>query len=167
MKKNVEDNLQTAFAGESQAHLKYQAFADKADSEKLRNIARLFRASSYSEQRHAANHLQTMGGVGKTLDNLKAALEGETYEVTKMYPEFIRVADEEKEKAAAMMNRWAIAAEKVHALLYKKAIKGLEKGTDLDATPIHVCGRCGFTVEGEAPDKCPICGAPKAMFKGF
>jgi rubrerythrin len=167
MKKNVEDNLQTAFAGESQAHLKYQAFADKADSEKLRNIARLFRASSYSEQRHAANHLQTMGGVGKTLDNLKAALEGETYEVTKMYPEFIRVADEEKEKAAAMMNRWAIAAEKVHASLYQKAIKGLEKGTDLDATPIHVCGKCGFTVEGEAPDKCPICGAPKAMFKGF
>jgi rubrerythrin len=167
MKKNVEENLKTAFAGESQAHLKYQAFADKAEGEKLPNVARLFRASSFSEQRHASNHLQTLAGVGKTLDNLKAALEGETYEVTKMYPEFIRVADEQKEKAAAMMNRRAMAAEKVHASLYQKAIMGLEKGTDLDTTPIHVCGVCGFTVEGEAPDKCPICGAPKAMFKRF
>ncbi|MGB9004615.1 MAG: rubrerythrin family protein [Candidatus Aminicenantales bacterium] len=167
MKKNVEENLKTAFAGESQAHLKYQAFADKAESDKLPNVARLFRANSFSEQRHASNHLQTLGGVGKTLDNLKAALEGETYEVTKMYPEFIRVADEQKEKEAAMMNRRAMAAEKVHASLYQKAIMGLEKGTDLDTTPIHVCGVCGFTVEGEAPDKCPICGAPKAMFKRF
>jgi rubrerythrin len=167
MKKNVEENLKTAFAGESQAHLKYQVFADKAESDKLPNVARLFRANSFSEQRHASNHLQTMGGVGKTLDNLKAALEGETYEVTKMYPEFIRVADEQKEKEAAMMNRRAMAAEKVHATLYQKAIMGLEKGTDLDATPIHVCGKCGFTVEGEAPDLCPICGAPKAMFRKF
>jgi rubrerythrin len=167
MNKKVEENLKTAFAGESQAHLKYQVFADKAESDKLPNVARLFRASSFSEQRHASNHLQTLGGVGKTLDNLKAALEGETYEVTKMYPEFIRVADEQKEKEAAMMNRRAMAAEKVHATLYQKAIMGLEKGTDLDTTPINVCGKCGFTVEGEAPDKCPICGAPQAMFKRF
>jgi len=167
MKKVVEDNLKTAFAGESQAHLKYQVFADKAESERLPNVARLFQAASFSEQKHAANHLRAMAGVGKTADNLKAALEGETYEVTKMYPEFIREAQEQKEKEAIFPNRAAMAAEKVHAGLYEKALQGLSQGHDLDATPIHVCGVCGFTVEGEAPDKCPICGAPKQKFVKF
>ncbi|HEX9902500.1 MAG TPA: rubrerythrin family protein [Acidobacteriota bacterium] len=167
MKKIVEENLKSAFAGESQAHLKYQVFADKAESEKLPNVARLFRAGSFSEQRHAANHLRAMAGVGKTADNLKAALEGETYEVTKMYPEFIRVAEEQNEKEAVRVNREALEAEKVHAALYQKAIKGLDKGQDLEGTPIHVCGVCGFTVDGEAPDKCPVCGAPKQKFVKF
>jgi len=167
MDKNVEENLKSAFAGESQAHLKYKAFADKAEIEKLPNVARLFRASSFSEKRHAANHLRAMAGVGKTADNLKAALEGETYEVAKMYPEFIRVAEEQKEKEAVMVNRAAIEAEKVHAALYQKAIKGLDQGQDLEATPIHVCSVCGFTVDGEAPDKCPVCGAPKQKFVKF
>jgi rubrerythrin len=167
MKKIVEENLKSAFAGESQAHLKYQAFADKAESEKLPNVARLFRAASFSEKRHATNHLRVMAGVGKTADNLKAALEGESYEVATMYPDFIRVAEEQNEKEAVRVNREALEAEKVHAALYQKAIKGLDQGMDLEATPIHVCGVCGFTVEGEAPDKCPICGAPKAMFKKF
>lgn len=167
MKKIVEDNLKTAFAGESQAHLKYQVFADKAESEKLPNVARLFRAASFSEQMHAANHLRAMAGVGKTVDNLKAALEGESYEVAKMYPEFIRVAEEQNEKGALFPNRAAMEAEKVHAGLYQKSLKSLDKGQDLGATPLHVCGVCGFTVEGEAPDKCPVCGAPKQKFVKF
>jgi rubrerythrin len=167
MNKKVEENLKSAFAGESQAHLKYQVFADKAEGEMLPNVARLFRAGSYSEQRHAANHLRVMAGVGKTADNLKAALEGESYEVAKMYPEFIRVAQDQNEKDAVFANRAALEAEKVHAALYQKALGSLDKGQDLEATPIHVCSVCGFTVDGEAPDKCPVCGAPKQKFVKF
>jgi rubrerythrin len=167
MKEKSEKNLNDAFAGESQAHMKYKAFGDKAEREKLANVARLFRANSYAEQIHATNHLRTLPGIQSTAENLKAAIEGETYEVDKMYPGFIKDAQDEQEPVAERMNIWALAAEKVHANLYKKAKEAVEGGQDVDLGPIHVCQVCGFTMEGDAPEICPVCGTPKDKFTQF
>jgi rubrerythrin len=167
MKKMTEENVQSAFAGESQAHIKYKAFGDAAEKEKVANVARLFRANSLAEQIHATNHLRVMSGIGKTADNLQVALDGENYEVTKMYPDYIKEAEDQGEKMAVTFFNYAMAAEKVHAGLYKRAKEAVDNGGDLEYFPIHVCGSCGFTVEGEAPDKCPICGAPKEKFVKF
>ncbi len=167
MKEKSEENLKNAFAGESQAHMKYLAFADKAEKENLTNVARLFRANSFAEEIHATNHLRTLSGIGKTSENLKAAIEGETYEVEEMYPTFISMAQEEQEKGAETVTKWALEAEKVHAGLYKKAKESVDNGEDMEFQPIHVCQVCGFTVEGEAPDQCPLCGSPKEKFSRF
>jgi rubrerythrin len=167
MKEKSEKNLKDAFAGESQAHMRYLAFADKAEKENLANVARLFRANSFAEEIHATNHLRTLSGIGKTSENLKAAIEGETYEVEEMYPTFISEAQEEQEKGAETVTKWALEAEKVHAGLYKKAKEAVDNGEDMEFQPIHVCQVCGFTVEGEAPDKCPLCGSPKEKFSRF
>lgn len=167
MKEKSEKNLNDAFAGESQAHMKYKAFGDKAERENLPNVARLFRANSFAEQIHATNHLRTLSGIQGTIDNLKVALEGETYEVDTMYPAFIHDAQDEQEPVAERMNIWALAAEEVHAKLYKKAKEAVEGGRDTELGPIHVCQVCGFTMEGDAPDICPVCGTPKDKFTRF
>jgi rubrerythrin len=167
VKKMTEDNVKAAFAGESQAHLKYLAFAAAAEKEGLTNIARLFRAASYSEQMHATNHLGVLKGVGKTSENLQGAIDGETFEVTEMYPAYIATGNEQQEKVAVMWFNYALAAEKVHAGLYKRAKENADTGKDLGYFPVHVCGQCGFTVEGEAPERCPVCGAPKEKFVRF
>ena len=167
MKKMTEENLKNAFAGESQAHMKYLAFAEKAEKDNLPNVARLFRANAFAEQVHATNHLKTLSGLGKTEDNLQEAIEGETFEVEEMYPVYIRVAEEQQEKRAEAVTKWALEAEKVHAGLYKKAKKAVAAGNDMEFSPLHVCQVCGFTVEGEAPDICPVCGSPKEKFTRF
>jgi rubrerythrin len=167
MRKMTEENLKNAYAGESQAHLKYLAFADAAAKEKLANVARLFRATSFAEQVHAVNHLRTLEGINKTGENLQTAMDGENFEVTEMYPAYKLVAENQGEKAAVMWFNAALAAEKVHAGLYKRAKEAVDRGKDLDSFPIHVCSVCGFTVEGEAPDKCPVCGAPREKFVKF
>jgi rubrerythrin len=167
MKKMTEENLWNAFAGESQAHMKYMAFADKAERDNFPNVARLFRANSFAEQVHATNHLRTLSGIGKTGENLLAAIEGETFEVEEMYPAYVSVAQEQSEPGAETMTKWALAAEKVHAELYKKAKEAVDQGQDMAIESIHVCQVCGFTVEGEAPDVCPVCGSPKEKFKEF
>jgi len=167
MKEKSEKNLNDAFAGESQAHMKYMAFGDKAERENLPNVARIFRANSYAEQIHAKNHLRTLSGIQGTSENLLAAIEGETYEVEEMYPAFIKDAQEEQEPAAERMSIWAKAAEEVHAGLYKKAKGAVDGGLDVDLKSIHVCQVCGFTMEGEAPDICPVCGTPKDRFTQF
>lgn len=167
MKEKTEENLKNAFAGESQAHMKYLAFADKAEKENFSNVARLFRANSFAEQVHATNHLGILSGIKKTPENLQEAIEGETFEVEEMYPAYIKVAEEEQEKGAETVTRWALEAEKVHAELYQKAKEAVEKGKDIEFKPVHVCQVCGFTAEGEAPDICPVCGALKEKFKRF
>lgn len=163
----TEENLNNAYAGESQAHMKYLAFAEEAEKENLPNVARLFRANAFAEQVHATNHLKVLSGVGKTAENLQTAIEGETFEVEEMYPAYIRVAEEQQEKGAETFTKWALEAEKVHAKLYKKAKEAVTDGSDMEFSPIHVCQVCGFTVEGEAPDICPVCGSPKEKFTRF
>jgi len=167
MKKMTEENVKAALAGESQAHVKYAAFAEKAEAEKLPNIARAFKANSYAEQVHATNYVKTLGALGSTKDNLEAAVGGETFEIEEMYPAFVLVAEAQGEKTAAMFLKAALAAEKVHAGIYKTAREAVAAGQDLAFKPIHVCGVCGFTIEGDAPDKCPVCGAPKDKLVAF
>jgi rubrerythrin len=167
MKKMTEENVKAALAGESQAHIKYLAFSEKAAAEKLPNIARAFKANAYAEQVHATNHLKTLGGIGTTKDNLDAAVGGENFEVEEMYPAYIVVAQAQGEKVAEKFLDWAMAAEKIHAGIYRGARVAAESGRDIDFKPVHVCSVCGFTMEGAAPDKCPLCGTPKDKFVTF
>jgi len=113
---------------------------------------------------HALNHLRVLKGVKTTEENLKQAIEGETYEFQEMYPEMIKDAEEEKEAAALFAFKVANAVEEIHAGLYKKALDSVKSGKDMESTDVFVCQICGNTVEGEAPDECPICKAPKKMF---
>jgi rubrerythrin len=158
----TETNLQDAFAGESQANRKYLAFAKKADEEGYGQIAKLFRATAEAETVHALSHLKELGGVKGTKENLEAAISGETHEFMSMYPEMIEQAKAEGKQGAVRSFSYANEVEQIHADLYKKALENLGKN---EATDYHVCQICGNTVEGEPPDKCPVCGAPKKMFK--
>jgi rubrerythrin len=157
-----EQNLQDAFAGESQANRKYLAFARKADAEGYKQVAKLFRAAAEAETIHAHNHLRELGGVKSTRENLEVAVKGEIFEFQKMYPAMIEEAKAEANKGALRSFEFANAVEKVHAALYQKALDELGKNAEAD---IYVCGVCGHTVEGEAPDECPVCKAKKQAYK--
>jgi len=161
----TSENLQHAFAGESQANRKYLFFAEKAEEEGHKQIARLFHAAADAETVHAHNHLKVMQGIKSTQDNLKAAISGENHEFTEMYPGFIKQAEAEGEKKAKDSFDLANKVEQIHHRLYQTALSLLEKGQAMPERPLYVCQYCGNTVEGEAPEKCPICGAPKKMFK--
>ena len=158
-------NLQEAFAGESQANRKYLFFSEKADEAGNRQIARLFRAAAEAETVHARNHLRVLGEIKTDKENLGAAVGGENYEFTTMYPGFIETANKEKNQAAAHSFDLANKVEQVHHRLFQAALKDLEAGKSFKDTPYYVCGVCGNTVEGEAPDRCPICGAPRSKFR--
>lgn len=167
MRKMSETNLKNAFAGESQAYMKYMIFAKKAEEEGFPNISKLFRAIAYAEQVHATNHLQALRMICSTLDNLRNAIEGEKYEVEEMYPSYNAVAKIQEEREAERTTNWALQAEKIHLTLYQKALKSVEEKKDLDIGDIYICEKCGYTVEGEPPERCPICGASKEKFKKF
>ena len=158
------DNLKNAFAGESQANRRYLAFARKAEEEGLAQIAKLFRAAAEAETIHALNHVRIMGEVKSTLENLASAVSGETFEFKTMYPEYLNMAKNEGNQQATWSFDVANKVEKVHAALFSKTIEALKMGKKLTTVDYYVCGVCGNTVEGEAPDKCPICGAPKTRF---
>jgi len=166
MKESTEANLKDAFAGESQAHVKYMVFADRAEREGWANIARIFRAASYSEQIHATNHLKALG-LGKTAENLEVAYNGEAFEIDTMYPDYMQVAEQEDEKRALQSMSAANEAEKVHAGLYQRAKAAVAGNADMPAVAIFVCPVCGYTMEGEAPERCPICQAPSSKFIQF
>jgi rubrerythrin len=167
MHKMTQANLEAAFAGESQAHVKYHIFADRAEREGFPTVARLFRAIAYAEQVHATSHFKTLGNLGKTEDNLAAAIGGETYEVNEMYPAFIAVAEVQEEKSAIRSNNWALEAEKVHAGMYEMARQSVLAGEDAEVGDVHICEVCGWTVEGDAPARCPLCGAKREKFRKF
>ncbi len=167
MKKMTEANLKAAFAGESQARMKYIAFAAKADKEGYPETARLFRAIAYAEEVHAINHLKVLGGVGKTVANLQSAMDGENYEIDEMYPAFKAVAELQGENAAIRSNDWAMEAEKVHAEMYDAAKETVETNKDVKVGQVYVCSVCGWTGEGEPPDECPLCKAKKDKFVTF
>jgi rubrerythrin len=161
----TQDNLKEAFAGESQASRRYLYFAEKAEMERQPQIARLFRAASESETVHARNHLKAMGGLDTTAENLKAAIAGESYEFTEMYPGFIEQAKAEKNGRAETSFDYANKVEKIHHRLYQKALETLEAGKEAKEEPYYICPVCGYTVAGEAPERCPICGALGKVFK--
>jgi len=159
----TERNLMEAFAGESQANRKYLAFADKADAEGHRQVAKLFRAAAAAETVHAHAHLRTAGGISSTEDNLKEAISGETHEFESMYPQMIEEAKAEGFDAALRSFTFANAVEKVHADLYQKALDSFGSNQVVD---YYVCKVCGNTLEGEPHGPCPVCQAgPVAFFK--
>ncbi len=174
-------NLRSAFGGESQAHMRYLAWADVAEKEGFKNVGSLFRAVSFAEQIHATSHFVVLKdvkgaflvdsmagfGLGRTAENLAGALEGETFEINEMYPAYIKVAELQNEANAKRSLGWAFETEKEHAKLFAAAKEAVEKGRDLDVKKLYVCKVCGYTHEGEAPDKCPLCGAPKAKIETF
>ncbi len=161
MSKTVED-LKAAFAGESQANRKYLAFAKKADEEGFPMAARLFRAAAAAETVHAHAHLKVLGGIKSTKENILEAIQGESYEFQKMYPEMIADAKAEGNTQALRSFEFANAVEKIHAQLYQKMSDNLDKQTMVD---VYICPVCGMTVEGEPPEKCPVCGALKKFFE--
>lgn len=158
----TEKNLQYAFAGESQANRKYIAFAKKAEEEGYKQVAKLFRAAAEAETIHALNHLRELGDIKSTKENLEAAMNGEIFEFENMYPPMIEDAKADEDKGAERSFIFANEVEKIHAGLFKKALENLGKNPEVD---YYVCQVCGNTVEGEPPDKCPICGALKKSFK--
>ncbi len=176
VEKTTLDNLQAAFNGESNAHARYLAFAKKADAEGYGKVASLFRAASRAEQVHYERHaklIKALGGipaakietpvVKSTEENLKAAMDGEIYESTVMYPEFLAKAKIDKNKGASDVFEDAGKAETVHAGLYKQALGNLKawKGKNKD---FYVCPVCGNVVEKTAFKSCPICGESKRKF---
>jgi rubrerythrin len=157
----TEQDLQDAFAGESQANRKYLAFAEQADKEGHPQVAKLFRAAAAAETVHAHAHLRTLGGVASTLDNLQEAVSGETHEFKEMYPPMIEEAKAKGFKAAERTFTYANEVEKVHAGLYQKALTNLGNN---EAVDYWVCKVCGQTLEAEPQGPCNVCKAAKTAF---
>ena len=167
MRKMTEESLKAAFAGESQAHMRYLIFAQKAEEEGFPDLARLFKAIAFAEQVHATNHFKAMGQLGSSSENLEVAIDGETFEVEEMYPAYDAIARLQGEKEAQRSIHYALEAEKIHAAYYRQAKQGVDAGKDLEIGQIYICSICGYTGEGEPPDRCPICGASREKFQTF
>jgi rubrerythrin len=165
MEYKTEKNLQEAFAGESQANRRYLFFAEKADKEGYPQIAKLFRAAAEAETVHARNHFNAMDALGTTKENVMAGAVGEHYEFTRMYPIFIDLAEQEQNQRAERTFIYANEVEQIHYRHFEEMLKALNEGRQLKDEPYFVCQVCGNTVAGEAPEKCPVCGAPAKAFK--
>jgi rubrerythrin len=159
----TSDNLKEAFAGESQANRKYVAFARQAEKDGFANVAKLFRTAAEAETIHAMGHFSVMGGVGTTAENLQAAIDGETYEYTEMYPPMLQQAEREGHKAKRMFG-FASKAEAVHAKLYQQALEAVKRGKDLAEIEFYLCPVCGHIEFGRPPASCPICGTKAERF---
>lgn len=175
--KTVKD-LQNAFKGETTASAKYKAFADQARKEGLDNIAVLFDAASTAEHVHAGNHKSVLINLGAevpeftpefevktTAENLNNAIEGESYEVATMYPDFLKDAQAENVNLAMISFNYAWQVEKKHKAFYQKALKALEAdAVDSLPTVYYVCPTCGNTYETAAPERCGISMTPGERF---
>lgn len=181
MKQLTEQNIINAFGSESMAHMRYLHFGLQADKENFPHVARLFRAVSHSEHIHAVDHYQllkhleanltanSMGAFGpeETLKNLRLAILGETFELMEMYPAYMEIAKVQEEMGAFRSFEWAYKTEQIHRNLFEKAKTSVETGKDVKLGAIQVCEVCGYTLEGKAPDTCPVCGAERAKFTPF
>ncbi len=182
MENNITaSNLRSAYGGESQAYMRYRFWGDHAANEGFPKVAKLFEAIAYAEKVHAFNHFEVLEdvegdflvaamagfGVAGTSENLKNAIAGEKFEIEEMYPAFKAVAKLQKESGALKSFNWAYQAEKVHADLFSEAKEAVDEGNDVELEKVQVCSHCGHTHIGEAPDKCPICGAKAAAFVEF
>jgi len=174
----TQDNLRSAFGGESQAHMRYRIWGEKAVKDGFPNVGRLFMATSDAEQVHATLHFKALAdisgdfavtsgggfGYGTTSENLQGGINGELHEVNQMYPAYIAVAEMQEEKTAVVAMRYAIEAEKVHAELFTKAKEEVDNGKDLDVESIYLCPICGFISLTGEEDNCPLCKAKKDKF---
>lgn len=155
-------NLKEAFAGESQANRRYLAFAKQAETEGFPQVAKLLRAAAEAETVHALAHLRVMAGIRSTAENLREAIGGETHEFKTMYPTMIAEAEGEGFKRAERSFDFANQVEEIHAGLFQRAFDNL--GEEMEPLDYFVCPVCGNTVEGEAPEVCPICRTPGGRF---
>jgi len=163
MGEKTDKNLAYAFAAESKAAARNQAFAAKAEKEGYDQIARLFKAVSEAESVHAQRYLNLMRGkIGSTEENLEAAFQNEIKANVDEYPKLIQEASEEESKIAYTAFSQSRDVESFHADLYKRAMNDMlaERETDY-----YVCGVCGYIAEDEAPEKCPVCGAVQSKFR--
>ena len=174
-------NLRSAFGGESMAHMRYKIWGERAAREGLPNVARLFRAISRAEQAHATGHFKAMAKVGGahlvaagggfglagSSENLQGAIDGENFEVDEMYPAYLEVAASQSEDDAIKSMGYALAAERIHAAMFANAKQAVDAGSDVELGPVAICTNCGHTIEGEAPDKCPICQVKKELYEVF
>ncbi len=164
----TEQNLRTAFAGESQARNKYTYFASKAKKEGYEQIASLFLETADNEKEHAKIWFKLLGGIGTTAENLLAAAEGENYEWTDMYAQFAKEAREEGFEDIASLFDGVGAIEKEHEERYRKLLANLQGGLvfSKDGDAIWQCRNCGHIVVGkQAPEVCPVCAHPQAYFQ--
>lgn len=163
----TNQNLMDAFAGESQANRKYLAFARKAEKDGFKNVARIFKAIAEAETIHALKHFEIAGKIGDTLANLESAAQGEQYEFSTMYPEFIDTAKQEDSKKALQSFEYANAAEKVHGGIFKDLKEKVASGSDAEDRDVYLCPVCGWVGMDPVPDKCPICNTAKKTFQQF
>ena len=164
----TEQNLRTAFAGESQARNKYTYFASKAKKEGFVQIANIFTETADNEKEHAKIWFKLLGGIGTTAENLLAAAEGENYEWTDMYATFAKEAREEGFEEIAKLFEGVGAIEKEHEERYRKLLANVEGGLvfSKDGDMIWQCSNCGHIVVGkQAPEVCPVCAHPQAYFQ--
>ncbi|MDA8141804.1 MAG: rubrerythrin family protein [Desulfobacteraceae bacterium] len=164
MKEKTRENVYKAFIGEAKAYFRLLAYAEKAVEEDAPQIALLFRAIAEAERVHATRHLNLIKEVvvKDTDTNLEKSFQQEKSISENEYPEFAQIAEEEGETAAALVFSQARDAESFHAKLYERAIYHMIKDK---TTTYHVCQVCGYVADAKAPDKCPVCGAPKEKFK--
>jgi rubrerythrin len=163
----TEENLKAAFAGESQARNKYTYFAKVARKEGLHFIAEIFEETAMNEMQHAKDEFKLLNGIGDTVTNLKAAIDGENYETVQMYPTFAKEAEEEGNLEAVRLFEQIGKVEAQHRDRYKKLLERLENGTlyKRDEPIRWKCSKCGYIIEGtEPPPKCPACQHPKEYF---
>ena len=160
MSKTTE-NLTEAFAGESQASMRYLAFAEKADQEGYPGVAKLFRAAAKAELFHALSHLRALGLIQGTMENLQTAIAGETQEFKEMYPAMVKDAVADKEIEARHSLEYAMSIEMMHAKFFKAALENPEANPD---AVYYVCPVCGNTVKDKPPQKCPYCGVDAKDF---
>ena len=159
-KSKTMENLMEAFAGESQANRKYLAYSKKAEKDGKHNAAKLFKAASDAETLHDLKHFEVAGMVGTTEKNLQDGFAGETHEYQDMYPDFVKIAEAEGNKAAVMSFTYAMKAEEVHAKLYQDALENLDNEEEVF---YYLCPVCG-NIEKVRPERCSICGVPGERF---
>lgn len=172
------ENMQAAFNGESNAHLRYLAFAQRAESEGYGEVASLFRATARAEEIHAANHAEVIKEMGatpqahidtltvqSTRENLETALKGETWERDTMYPGFEKQAQDDGNARALRSLNYARAAEAEHARLFTEALTNLANLKGTTHTVFYVCPTCGFTTRDASFIKCPTCFTAKGAFE--
>lgn len=164
----TEQNLRTAFSGESEARNKYTFFAEAARKDGYEQIAAIFEETANNEKEHAELWFKELGAIGDVKSNLGSAAAGENYEWTEMYDTFAKEAEEEGFTALAAKFRLVAAIEKMHEERYRALIKNVELSEVFEKSSVSVweCRSCGHVVVGmKAPEQCPVCGHPKAYFE--
>jgi rubrerythrin len=160
----TKDALHQAYAGEAKAALRLKVYADRADDEKLPQIAKLFRVISFSEEIHAKRALKALREVRKTEENLADSILSEQGVAAVAYDRFVKEAEAEGNQAAVLHFSQSRDVEETHVKLYKEAMTHLLEERE---TSYYVCLVCGYIADGALPEACPVCGAGREKFKAF